>query len=373
VEEDQDTAQDAAQDRVTIQEAARRLGIKEDAIRKRIQRRSMRHEKAKDGRVYVWVDATQDTERTSQDTYQDTTQGEHVDDLREQVSYLRRQLDEEREARRRADTIIAQLARANEEQARAIRELEAPSEPPTDDRESPETVEEEPESTEPHPATGEAQEGTEPPEQVSGWLAPVDKLPWWQYVLGVILICLAVYIVTVVEDAVPYAILNAILFAVAWVLPGAFGFWVGLRQRNPRFWLHIIPFGALLGVVGATTVVVSYVVQELLDDPSSFRWPLTGPLAEVLAVRLVLPAWLLYVSGALVGNARQRLRTGRVSGPIPASPIATTRRAAAQQPRKGLSPLQKEIIKEIVGWGGGIIAALITLIGTNISGGTGGP
>jgi excisionase family DNA binding protein len=69
--------QDAAQDRVTIQEAARRLGVKEDAIRKRIQRGSVQHEKSKDGRVYVWVDATQDatqdTERTSQDMYQDTT------------------------------------------------------------------------------------------------------------------------------------------------------------------------------------------------------------------------------------------------------------------------------------------------------------
>jgi hypothetical protein len=58
------------------------------------------------------------------------------------------QLAAEREARRRADTIIAQLARANEEQARTIRELEAPSEPPSGERESPETVEEEPERAE---------------------------------------------------------------------------------------------------------------------------------------------------------------------------------------------------------------------------------
>src|SRR5215211_2358020 len=151
VGEDQDTAQD----RVTIQEAARRLGVKEDAIRKRIQRGSMRHEKAKDGRVYVWADvtqdATQDTERTSQDTYQDTSLDERVGDLREQVSYLRRQLDEEREARRRADTIIAQLARANEEQARTIGELEAPASPEAP--EAAETVEEEPEKVEPRPAT----------------------------------------------------------------------------------------------------------------------------------------------------------------------------------------------------------------------------
>jgi hypothetical protein len=57
---------------------------------------------------------------------------------------MEEQLAEEREARPRADTIIAQLARANEEQARTIRELEAPSEPPSDERESPDRVEEEP-------------------------------------------------------------------------------------------------------------------------------------------------------------------------------------------------------------------------------------
>ena len=154
--------QDATQDRVTIQEAARRLGVKEDAIRKRIQRSSIRYEKAEDGRVYVWVDATQDTsrdtERTTQDAYQDTTQAARLDDFREQIAYLRHQLDEEREARRRADTIIAQLARANEEQARTIRELEAPSEPPSEERGSPETVEEEPDRAEPRPATEGAQE-----------------------------------------------------------------------------------------------------------------------------------------------------------------------------------------------------------------------
>jgi excisionase family DNA binding protein len=164
--------QDTTQDKVTIQEAARRLGVKEDAIRKRIQRGSMRHEKAEDGRVYVWVDAaqdtTRDTEQTTQDAYQDTAQDERVEDLREQVGYLRRQLDEEREARRRADTIIAQLARTTEEQARTIRELEAPATPEA--RESPETVEEEPEEAEPRPATGGAQEGV--------------RRPWWRRVLG---------------------------------------------------------------------------------------------------------------------------------------------------------------------------------------------
>ncbi len=64
---------DTAQDRMTIQEAARRLGVKEDTIRKRIQRGSLRHEKTQEGRVFVWVDAAQDAyQDTTEDAYQDT-------------------------------------------------------------------------------------------------------------------------------------------------------------------------------------------------------------------------------------------------------------------------------------------------------------
>jgi excisionase family DNA binding protein len=123
--------QDTTQDKVTIQEAARRLGVKEDAVRKRIQRGSMRHEKAEDGRVYVWVDAvhdtTRDTGQTTQDAYQDTAQDERVEDLREQ--------------------------------ARTIRELEAPASPEAP--EAAEPVEEQPERAEPRYATGSSQEGVQ--------------------------------------------------------------------------------------------------------------------------------------------------------------------------------------------------------------------
>jgi hypothetical protein len=77
----------------------------------------------------------------------DTAQEERVEDLREQASYLRWQLDEEREARRRADTILVQLSAANAEQARTIRALEAPSEPAEEAPEGAETVEEAPEGS----------------------------------------------------------------------------------------------------------------------------------------------------------------------------------------------------------------------------------
>jgi len=75
---------------------------------------------------------------------------------------------------------------------------------------------------------------------------------------------------------------------------------------------------------------------------------------------LALPAWLVYVSGALIGNAWQRRRTRRISGTTPTSPISRATQGAAQQPRKDLTPTQQAML----GWGGAIISALITLVGT---------
>jgi excisionase family DNA binding protein len=113
-------------DRVTVQEAARRLGVKDDAIRKRIQRGTIEHDKDPDGRVFVYLDATQDaakdswTEKTSyastHDATEDTSYVEIVDVLRDQVEYLRgvieardRELEARAEELRRKDTIIMSL------------------------------------------------------------------------------------------------------------------------------------------------------------------------------------------------------------------------------------------------------------------------
>jgi hypothetical protein len=65
-----------------------------------------------------------------------------VDSLLDQVAYMREQLAEEREARRRADTIIAQLSQANAALAQRVPEIEPP-----EAREAPEPAAEEPYST----------------------------------------------------------------------------------------------------------------------------------------------------------------------------------------------------------------------------------
>ena len=154
--------------RVPVQEAAHLLGISPEAVRSRLYRGTLDKETGTDGTVYVRLHADQLRRDDDQTGDQSQPNAEIVGELRARVEDLREQLAEEREARRRADTIIAQLARTTEEQARTIRELEAPASPEAP--EAAETVEEEPERAEPRPATGGAQEGV--------------QRPWWRRVFG---------------------------------------------------------------------------------------------------------------------------------------------------------------------------------------------
>jgi excisionase family DNA binding protein len=118
--------------RMTVEEAARSLGIKEESVRKRVRRKKMRSEKDEDGRLYVYVDATKTIrgERgslhagRSADESRDFAR-ELIESKDETIRILQVQLQEEREARRRADTSIAQLTRANAVLAQRVTELEA--------------------------------------------------------------------------------------------------------------------------------------------------------------------------------------------------------------------------------------------------------
>jgi hypothetical protein len=172
--------------RVTVQEAAEALGITVEAVRARIKRGKLRREKGDGGTVYVWLDAAQTqpgTAQTNDWTLPDTdqahdrsgpvndqtgsrigAQADLVDSLLDQVAYMREQLAEEREARRRADTIIAQLTQANATLAQRVPELEAPRE----QREGPVT------------ASEEADKGSMPPEQQE----PSQRRSWWRAFFG---------------------------------------------------------------------------------------------------------------------------------------------------------------------------------------------
>ena len=95
-----------------------------------------------------------------------------VEDLREQVRYLRSILSEERETRRRTDAIIAQLTQANAALTQRITEIEAPREQAAPQKPSggPLSAGGGRKSGEPHPGGEDAGEGTE--------------RSWWRQMLG---------------------------------------------------------------------------------------------------------------------------------------------------------------------------------------------
>jgi hypothetical protein len=135
-----------------VKAAGEILGISPEAVRARLKRGTLRRETGEDGTVYVRLDAdlSSKVHDGTADGIGDRTNGanggtadrteagegqgdrEHLDDLREEVVFLREELRREREARveekRRHDTIVLQLAQR-------IPELEAHSEP----RDAPDT------------------------------------------------------------------------------------------------------------------------------------------------------------------------------------------------------------------------------------------
>jgi hypothetical protein len=160
--------------RYTVIEAAKVLGVGTDAIRKRVARGTVENERV-DDTVYVWLDDGHDGGTTPRHYGGTTGRGadlldavrDQLDAYKDQVTYLRSSLDEEREARRRADTIIAQLTQANAALTQRIPELEAPK-------------------TREEPARGLADAPVEPPTP-SGPSASFEEdheRPWWRRVFG---------------------------------------------------------------------------------------------------------------------------------------------------------------------------------------------
>jgi hypothetical protein len=141
-------------DRITVAEAAQRLGVKEQAIRKRISRGTLRHDKAEDGRVYVYVDTEVEEEVQGKDTRGDTYRDALVESLQDQNRFLREELA-------RKDAILMNMTQT-------MRQITAPSSEETPG--APEsTADEQPGRRGPAPDTGPPQTTAETPEEPRSW------------------------------------------------------------------------------------------------------------------------------------------------------------------------------------------------------------
>jgi len=148
-------------ERLTIQEAAHRLGVSESAIRKRIKRGTLQREKTEDGRVLVYMESTS---APGTEEVRTPERDALISQMQERLAFLERELEVRSEEIRRRDTIIMNMTEAMK--ALSPPPQEASSEP----RESPETAMGASEGREPHPATGGTQEGV--------------QRPWWRRVFG---------------------------------------------------------------------------------------------------------------------------------------------------------------------------------------------
>ena len=155
-------------DRVSVPEAAQRLGVTQDAVRKRIHRDAIAWEQDGDGRYYVYLEDTQDKTRTTSRERRHDTQ-DHGRDRDMLIELLRSELAAWQEEARRKDHIIAALTER-------IPELEAPASP--EPRESPVTASERPYSTHAHPEGY----GTSPQEAEQS-LHPRER-SWWRRFFG---------------------------------------------------------------------------------------------------------------------------------------------------------------------------------------------
>jgi hypothetical protein len=155
--------------KVSVYEAADTLGITVDAIRKRIQRGTIPHQKDEDGRVWVLLDVASSLHDAAASTVADA--GEHayrpedrdelVDSLKDQVEYLRQVIETRDLELQRKDSIIAALTQH-------IPELAPPREPAQEPRASSET-----------PSDGAGKGEVRPDEE-----GAQDPRPWYRRFFG---------------------------------------------------------------------------------------------------------------------------------------------------------------------------------------------
>src|SRR5215216_7625208 len=117
-------------ERLTIQEAAHRLGVSESAVRKRIKRGTLQREKTEDGRVLVYMESTS---APGTEVVRTPERDVLISEMQERLAFLERELDVRTEEIRRRDTIIMNMTEA-------MKALSPPSqEAHPDERESPQT------------------------------------------------------------------------------------------------------------------------------------------------------------------------------------------------------------------------------------------
>jgi excisionase family DNA binding protein len=133
------------QERLTIQEAAHRLGVSESAIRKRIKRGTLRREKTEDGRVLVYIETPAPTSVPGAEEVRTPERDALISQMQKRVAFLEHELEVRSEEIRRRDTIIMNMTEAK----KALSPPSQGASEASDERESGQTSEDQQSRAEP--------------------------------------------------------------------------------------------------------------------------------------------------------------------------------------------------------------------------------
>jgi hypothetical protein len=316
------------------------LGVSTEAIRGRIRRGTIRHERA-GGRVYVVLD-----ERPINDQPSD-----HTTEL---INTLQEQLQAERAAHAEARRL---LAAALERIPPAIEPPGGPTEA-TEQREYPE----------PTPKDTQGVGQVAPP-------GPRRLVLYTLWTLATVVPGLASFVVFVWEDMLSTGpgsggVTGPFLYLVlpTLALPAVFGFWYGgyYREHRETLFRRNLLIGAITGLGSSVTQVFTLLLftYGVLGEVSVQDVGLAGTFGPPPVLRTFLSTFFFFVFAALLRQARQPSRDA--SG-VPASP------PAPQGPVGGWTPRQQAMVGLI----GTIITALFTFLGVLVevlfaNGGNGG-
>jgi DNA-binding transcriptional MerR regulator len=125
--------EDRPLERQTIAEAAKKLEVTQEAIRARIRRGTIEHDKDESGKTYVYLTEDEAHDQQKDNTVVNGVVNDYITSLKSEIESLKKDREVWQEEAKRKDTIIMALTNR-------IPELEAPSEP-TDSSVSPSDTE----------------------------------------------------------------------------------------------------------------------------------------------------------------------------------------------------------------------------------------
>ncbi len=138
---------------ITVANAARILGVSKQAVRQRIYRDTIPHSKDEEGTVFVRITEDNGESHAENSGYTQDVGRDLIDELRDRVGFLERQLETEQAASAELRRLVAGLVQR-------VPELEAPSE----------TRDSSPEAASERGARGDTSESSQEPAQRRSWL-----------------------------------------------------------------------------------------------------------------------------------------------------------------------------------------------------------